>query len=120
MQCILPKAEYEKLQHAKGLGRFFKAASDKTEKAEDAKSKINLKEHLKELKEEESKRVEDVVNTANLFGSRKKDTIDQINAAAQKKAQKRISLMDKGQMQLSFASATPKSQKKEEHKSEEK
>jgi hypothetical protein len=45
-------------------------------------TKRNVKEHIKEIRAEESKRVEAVVNTANLYGSRKKDTLDQINASA--------------------------------------
>lgn len=74
LQCILPKPEYEKLQHAKGLGRFFKTASEVIKKEEE--SKRNIKEHIREVREEESKRVEAVVNTATMYGSRKKDTLD--------------------------------------------
>jgi Ribonuclease G/E len=76
----LPKPEYDKLQHAKGLGRFFKTASEVVVKEEETKR--NVKEHIKEIRAEESKRVEAVVNTATLYGSRKKDTLDQINASA--------------------------------------
>ena len=71
LQCILPKPEFDKLQHAKGLGRFFKPAVPKQEE-----TKEGLKEHIKEMRAEESKRIEAVVSTAAMYGTKKKDTLD--------------------------------------------
>ena len=43
IQCVLPKADFEKLQFAKGLGRFFKPQAEEQKQIE---SKATLKEHI--------------------------------------------------------------------------
>ena len=92
-QCILPAPEFEKFQHAQGLGRFFKIVGKP--------AKMTLKEKIA-ADREESKQMERVLSKT------RKDLVEHITESAQRKANTRIS-----QSKLSFSPL-----KKEESKIE--
>jgi hypothetical protein len=67
----LPAAEFKRLQHSQGLGRFFKSAKEEVK----SESDLTVKEKRAQ-RQEESKRIEAVVDKSQLLSKLRKDTVE--------------------------------------------